>query len=255
MRAGPIVTIGMAIVVLGCTSQTGEPSMSSSATSSPSLVSTASTAADATNVPTPSATPTATPTATATAVPSPSPSLPVHPVLVSTVSGPNGKDYEIAVAPLPAPMDETVARARAAEIGALVGLGRPRDVYQPLEYPDEWRASWNSTIQGYAVDPAYDAIVLLMRADGTVLSFTTTTGPRLPLPKTILSRTQALRIAGTKSADTMQLVWAFRPSGSDSLRLAWYMSWKNQQADGEAWPCVLYLDAGTGKELFSGCVM
>jgi hypothetical protein len=216
--------------------------------------------------PVPSATATPSrPTATATASPSPSPTrtpgptatvaLPVEPILVATNSGPTEIVYEISVAPLPTPTDRASIEARAEKIGGLVGLGKPRALYNPFDDPDEWRASWDSSIDGIPVDPAYDALLLEMRADGTARSFVQTIGPLEPKPARTLTKAQALEAAGlSRAPEVMELVWTFKPGGSDTMRLAWYLSSPNVQPDGESWPCVLYLDAGTGEELMAGCV-
>jgi hypothetical protein len=203
------------------------------------------------------------PTAAPTPLPSPTPTpeptatgpLPVEPVLVATNSGPTEIEYDISVAPLPKTMDQATAEARAEKIGHLVGLDKPRAVYNSFDYPDEWQASWDSTIDGIPVDPAYDALLLTMRADGTVRAFVRIIGPLAPKPAEPLTRARALKAAGlSKAPEVMELVWTFKPSGSERMRLAWYLYWPNVQPDGEQWPCVLYLDAGTGEQLMSGCV-
>jgi len=243
-----------AAFLAGCTAATVEGNGSSPGpTLSPAASTTIATAAGASAV---APTPLPSPNVAATASPTPTPgsSLPAEPVLLATTTSAESVIYNISVAPLLQPMDKAAAEARATRIGTLVKLGKPRDVYQ-LTDGDHWHASWDSSIQDIPIDPAFDGIRLEMHADGTVVDFVRIVGPLAPKPGHIITKAQALKAAGaTKAPDTAELVWSFKPNGSGQLRLVWYLDWQNLQPDGEKWPCVVYLDAGTAEELFSGCV-
>ncbi len=204
------------------------------------------------------------PTVTAAPLPTPTatPTLPAEPILVETTTTDSSVVYQIAVAPSPTQLDEASARARATKIGALVGLSAPDSVWQ--EPTDAgWEGDWASRpgqscpaptcIEGFPIDPSYPAIRLDMDAYGTVLSFSRTLGPTEAAPAHLISEAQARKVAGGKP-NRVELVWALEPPSSQTFRLAWRLDYAKVQPDGESWPCVVWLDAGSGAQLDTACV-
>jgi hypothetical protein len=183
---------------------------------------------------------------------SPAPTLPAEPTLVVTTTTDTTVTYEIAVAPLPEPLDEASATARAEEIGALVGLGKPMAVWQLMGSGD-WQCQWPASIDGLPIDPHFPAILLEMDANGGVVRFYRIVGPSEPKPAHMVTRSQAVKAAGG-APDSAQLVWAREPSGSESFRVVWRLDYENLQSDGERWPCVVFVDAGSGKVIETACI-
>jgi hypothetical protein len=206
--------------------------------------------ATATATPPPSSTPTAASSPTRV----PPPTLPPDPVLGNTVQLDDKAVYEIRVAPLVGPIDEATATDRAVRIGALVGLAKPRTVYQdPID--GSWYAVWAASIGGYPVDDHYNGVLLHMGSDGSVIDFYRVVGPTTAKPARPMSKAKAIAaVKATRLPDTATLAWSYKPAGSTVLRLVWVLEWQNAMPDGESWPCVSWVDAGTAELLDTACV-
>lgn len=190
--------------------------------------------------PTPSATPTASP------VPTPSPTLPANPVLVDTTTTDTRVTYEIAVAPVSAPLDESTATVLARKIGALVGFGQPSFVYQDSN--GGWNATWSQTFDGYPVE---GVVLLQMNEDGTVAQFYKETGPRAPQPAKLITRAQAEKAAFGKS-NAAKIEWD--KAGTDTYHLVWRLDYGVNDPAAGKYPCFSEVDAGTAVVLQTGCI-
>lgn len=226
------------VVAIGCATkpQASAPATHPSVTpASPTVVPT--TTVESAPIPSPSPTPT----------PTPSPTLPANPVLVDTTTTDTRVTYEIAVAPVSAPLDESTATALANKIGALVGFGKPIFVYSsPAD--GTWAANWSQTLDGYPVE---GGVLLQINADGTVAQFFKEIGPRAPKPAKLISRAQAESAVGSKS-NAAKIEWD--KAGTDSYHLVWRLDYGVNDPAADKYPCVLSVDAGTGVLLQTACV-
>jgi hypothetical protein len=193
MKVRAVLLGSVCVVVIGCATK---PPASAPATH-PSVA-----PASPTFVPTTTVEPTPLPSPTPSPVPTPSPTLPANPVLVDTTTTDTRVTYEIAVAPVTAPLDESTATALAKKIGALVGFGKPLFVYSsPAD--GTWAATWSQTFDGYPVE---GGVLLQINADGTVAQFFKEIGPRAPKPAKLITRAQAESAAGGKS-NSAKIEW------------------------------------------------
>jgi hypothetical protein len=233
------VLLGAVCVAIGCATK---PQASAPATH-PSVTPTSPPVVPTTTVeptPTPSPSPTASPVLT------PSPTLPANPVLVDTTTTDTRVTYEIAVAPVSEPLDESAATALANKIGALVGFGQPNFVYQDSD--GGWNATWSQTFDGYPVE---GVVSLQMNDDGTVEQFYKETGPRAPKPIKLITRAQAERAAFGKS-NAAKIEWDY--AGTDSYHLVWRLDYGVNDPAAGKYPCFSDVDAGSGAVLQTGCI-
>lgn len=154
--------------------------------------------------------------------------------------------YTIVVAPLTTPLDADSVASRARQIGALVGLN---DVIftGPGDSTGTWMAWFAQAFDGVAVEQG--SVELDLRSDGTVERFVRTIGPRAPQPATLITEAQAEKAADANAKPaSARLEWA--KFDTDTFHLVW---WFHFGAPGSA-ERELYVDAGTGKILFSAVI-
>jgi hypothetical protein len=135
------------------------------------------------------------------------------------------------------------AKARVLQVGDILGVTMTGpDEVTYLEDPAGWVAEWNRRIDGIPTES--DGVQIVLGRDGTFGDYEYQWSPVGPKPETVLTKAQALALAGEDCAHSQcEAILIWQGDTASALRLTW-------EVYPPSMPCAGYwFDAGTGEVL------